>query len=394
MKVANVFFCLNLVLAKRKDFGNPEIHLSKCYDIKSILDYRTGNCVSQLKNSSDAKINVYELTHEKTVHVVKLVKLSELKCSKNSSKITFSFKIYNLSIDTLPNYYVINEYNGETISIDDICVDITKDVETHEEILMAQKCMNCPVEDLCINFCCPEGQMKINNTCQDTKPNSAAPHKILKNFNNFTYFNQELVCDSKILKFESHLWDITQNGVVIDGRIYDHNRYCIDGIEEAALVCGDQDPNSYQIAKIVVMSVSFISIVIVIIFSCVIDEMRNCQATVIKITLYLFFALSFAIILFSSIFRDTIINSSSCIILGLFLQFSVLSIFFWITFLSISIWLRFHKIQNVVIEGSFSNWHFLFPIICPTTITTITSVLQLISDPEDANYIHPRCLEK
>ena len=61
-------------------------------------------CVSQLKNSSDAKINVYKLTHEKTVHVVKLVKLSELKCSKKSSKITFSFKIYNLSIDTLPNY--------------------------------------------------------------------------------------------------------------------------------------------------------------------------------------------------------------------------------------------------------------------------------------------------
>merc|ERR1712126_485882 len=125
------------------------------------------------------------------------------------------------------------------------------------------------------------------------------------------------MCGSKILKYESHLWDVTENGVVIDGQSFDYSSYCIDQIHDTALVCAEDKPNRKQIAKTVVMSISFISIIIVIIFNCAIDEMRNCQITAFKVPLRLFFALSFAIILVSSICRDVLMNSSSCIILGL-----------------------------------------------------------------------------
>jgi len=394
-----MIFCIFIfipILVKTNQVDIPNIQLRKCCEDTSIIDLKSGLCEPDSNRLEHiVKLDVLNLQDEtKQEHSVIFDEASEKdQCDDSSSKITYKFNIYSVTQDFK---YVIDTFNAEHIStLDEVCIDVAIDIETNEEVLVSQKCLSCPKNATCVNFCCAEGFTKIDNICQKPANNSAIPLKLFKAYEDYTYINYELFCERKILKYDLDLWKVTEDGVVVvDGKVYKHNNYCIDQIDEAVLVCHNEGISIRQTAKIVVMTASIICIVIVIIFNCVIDELRNNQITGIKIPMCLFLAVSFAITIFSSVFRDLIIDSSSCIILGLFHQFSVLSIFFWMTCLSVSVWLRFRKIQNIAMEISRNNYYYSISIICPTMITIITMVLQLYTVPEQAHYIHPNIGEK
>lgn len=392
MKIIFGVLILLPLVVKNNEVDIPDIQLKKCCNNDSILNLKTGQCVPDEDILDDfVKLNVTNFQDQiETEHFVIFEEIFDKdQCDNSSSKVTFKFNIYNIINDK----YIIDNFSPHNIfTPNDVCIDVARDIGTNETVFVAQKCLTCPKNIPCVNYCCAEGFTKINGVCQEPRTNSSVLQNIFKASEDYTYINHELFCETtKILKYGLDLWKVNEDGVVVvDGKPHEHNNYCVDQIEEKVLVCHDEGLGLRQTAKVIVMSVSIICIVIVIIFNCVIDELRNNQITGIKIPMCFFLAVSFAITLFSSKFRELIINSSTCLILGLFHQFSVLSIFFWMTCLSISVWLRFRKIQNITTEISRNNFYYSFAIICPTLITIITMVLQLSSDPEHANYVHPR----
>ena len=282
--------------------------------------------------------------------------------------------------------FKIEEYS-ERISQENECVDF---INNSQDLLLTQKCLKCPEERPCVNFCCQEnfvfedGQCKNRNETMDTKLRKYVQK------NNYTYISTELLCDGGEIPdvWSQHLWKITKSGFISGVDHYGLNKYCIEQTQNIAIVCPKY---IWPQAKIIVLSMSIVCIIIIIVIHCASDELRNVPASAIKIPLLFFLALTFLLWLINEKFRRSLRKNYSCVLVGFLLQFSTLSTFFWLTCLSVDVWLRFRKINDLEgIEISRNHLYYSVSILGPSLITLITVVLQFVAAPEEANYIHPR----
>ena len=288
-------------------------------------------------------------------------------------------------------FFVKEKFNDELFTIDDVCFEdaIERGISSTGGAYVnyhriAQKCLGCSKRKPCVNFCCGKDFVREGDNCVPS-----IQENLSEEFENITYINIERKCDTYFVKNSKSLWKYTSSGVLIDDKEYPLDKYCIDTVDQVALTCVEN--GARDTAKTVVMSISVVCIFIYIIFHCVIDELRSNHSTALKIPFCFFLALSFAIVIIICSFRHLLIETSSCIILGLLLQFSMISVFFWLTCLSFDVLMRFRRIQDLTMEVSRNHIYYSISIVCPAIITIITLFLQLLIDPNDdnSNFIHP-----
>merc|ERR1712110_31652 len=229
----------------------------------------------------------------------------------------------------------------------------------------------CPEDKPCVNYCCEENSVMLGNMCtKANKTDDDVATKIYKSSDNYTYVHTELQCEETIL-WPRNLWQLTPKGTVIKGELYELNNYCIEQTNDVAMVCWNKTPSAEATALLIVMSISTVCIVIIIVCNCASDELRNNPVTAIKIPFLFFLALSFLIVVVRNKFHDGfVINTTGCIITGLFFQFSSLSTLFWLTSLSVEVWLRFRKIHDIRdIEVSRNHLYYSVSLLGPAIIT-------------------------
>ena len=365
------------------------VSLRKCCGESEVLDSRL-QCVAAGAGQGEQqraglRVNVTNMSDKQSLpHPVQLDTSQPVPC--RGEEIYFKFTIWAFG-DSL---YLVDTFTNEPSTLDSACVEVAGAGPGGAELqLLARRCAACPPGQPCLNLCCAGGLVLADSACVAPDPGTAAATLP----GNYTGLTTELLCGPRqIFQYRSDLWSVSSRGAVIDGAEYSLNKYCIDPAERVARVCHDQEEDDLRkTAKIVVMSVSVVCIVLIIIINCSVEELRTNHVTAIKIPFFFFLALSFSIVVVSSSFHDVFVNSSSCIVLGLLLQFSALSIFFWLTCLSVDVWLRFRKIQDFsAAEVSRNHLYYTLSILGPATVTIITLVLQFAADPDTANYIHPR----
>ena len=265
---------------------------------------------------------------------------------------------------------------------------------------MAQACLSCEEDEPCVNYCCPDGQISRDGQCvQD-----------LTKTNEFTERNHKKVslslhCNTPKI-YPQKLWDLNSNGCVhVDGVVRNASEYCIrleEEVEPSLFLCTmDDEPIDYKnIFKLVFMSLSMGSILVIIFFHVMIEDLWLNRFTKLKIPLYFCLFISFLVIVITRLFDFT--DTSGCVILALTLQYFSLAIFFWLTSMSFDIWLGFRIIANPLQNMNIASAQqrsrmrvlYVFSVCGPLVITGVTAVLQFSSDQEDSSYIHPRYSNK
>ena len=294
------------------------------------------------------------------------------------------------------NIYLINVYNNDPqfYNPEDFCVDFSRNDQNSKEVLIAQQCLPCPEDKPCVNYCCAENDVKIDNMCKEANKTEDVT-KIYTQSDNYTYVHTDFQCDGgETYLWPRNHWKFTPNGTIINDNPYELNNYCIEQTANMAMTCRNKSPSDHirSTAKLIVMSISIVCIVIIIVCNCASDELRNNHVTAIKIPFFFFLALSFLIVVVRNKHHASLVtNTSGCIITGLLLQFSALSIFFWLTCLSVDVYLRFRKIHDFrATEVSRNHLYYSVSILGPAIITIVTMILQFVADQDEAAYIHPR----
>ena len=85
--------------------------------------------------------------------------------------------------------------------------------------------------------------------------------KIYKNYGNYTYVNNELHCDGgDTYLYPGDQWQLTENGTIINGELYELNNYCIDQTKNVAITCH----NKFPTANVILNILSIVCIVIIV----------------------------------------------------------------------------------------------------------------------------------
>jgi len=387
-----LFSIFNFLLwTVKSDDNGFSITPRKCCDQSEILDLVSNKCIDNQETISKIPLMVKNVTTQ-TIQYNASIDLEfsskfKLKCDPNHRE-TFKFDLYDFGSKEKRTWIILATHSAKISSVNDVCFDKAVNLDTKLEYYVAQKCHSCTEEHPCLNFCCGDHFKQVGDECVESdKPVPKQYEEI-----NFTYVNTNLFCDTtKLKRYSSIRWSLSDKGIIIDNYDEYHlNSYCVNFEDQSVLVCTEKRFEDRRLAKVIIMSISVVCILIVMSLNVVIDELRNSQIASIKIPFCFFLAFSFIIVVISSCLDNSVLNSSTCTTLGLLLQFSVLSTFFWLTCLSFDVWLRFRKLQDPGSVISMNNFYYCISIICPTIITIITLILQTISTPEDANYIHPK----
>ena len=351
------------------------VEFKKCCEKTEIFDssnYECGPPTMNYKMIASGMNTSAIRGHGQTAHLLNLTHAA------NVSRCDQQHKMYSI--------IKIGE-SSERIPKDSECVDF---IDNNIDFLLTQKCLKCPEEKPCVNYCCPEHFIFEDGKC---KRKNATSDNLLKAYvksQNITYVNTELLCNGEEIPdvWSQHLWKITKSGIIIGIDQYGLNKYCIEQTQNKAIVCPKY---IWPEAKIIVLSISIVCIIIIITINCASEELRNIPVTAIKIPLLFFLALTFLLWLINEKFRRSLRSSNSCVFVGFILQFSTLSTFFWLTCLSVDVWLRFRKLNDLEATEISRNWlYYSVSILGPSLITLITMVLQFVTVPEEAEYIHPR----
>jgi len=211
--------------------------------------------------------------------------------------------------------------------------------------------------------------------------------KIYKSYDNYTYVHIELQCEGEetYIWSQNH-WHLTENGTVINGELYELNNYCIEQTKNVAITCHNKFPTLN-----IILVLSIVCLVIIIVFHCISDELRNKPITPIKVPFLFFLGLSYLILVVKNKFHTSLVtNTSGCIITALLFHFSDLSALFWMTCISSEVWLRFRKIKDIqATEVSRNHIYYTVSILGPAIITLVTMILQFVDNQDEAGYIHP-----
>eukprot|EP00092_Neocalanus_flemingeri_P008481 GFUD01009138.1.p1 GENE.GFUD01009138.1~~GFUD01009138.1.p1 ORF type:complete len:554 (+),score=92.28 GFUD01009138.1:111-1772(+) len=369
---------------------------TKCCPAGQILDLHTKNCIQDSFKQNGAFVaNVTILpdfnTKEEEI-VFEKVPTGEVYLCPQSLRYHFSWRIFRKKSE----FFIIDLDRNLKNNQENMCIDNALDSKTSVVSLVGQGCLSCTEEEPCVNFCCPRGQVIRNGACVDDE----RVHNILQ-ARQYKQVNVKLHC-SKSVTYPRSLWNLTSKGEMeVDGAIRNASEYCIavwnEG-EPSLLLCPMEDEavDYKHILKMVCMCLSMLSILIIILFHVLIEDLWTQHFTKLKIPFFVCLLLSFLVIVITSLQDFT--GTSSCLFWALTLQYFSLAIFFWLTSMSLDIWLAFRIMANPTqnfekkeaqLKSRIKCFYFL-SFGCPLIVTIVTWILQLATDPEDSSYIHPR----
>jgi len=387
--MVGVIFIVILLICPNIDAG-----FKKCCPAGQILDLHTKKCVPGISENTEGFVaTVFDLyTQNKTLEEITFenIPLEELNLCNQSQRYLFS------------SFNVIRK--GEKLAIYDtrrkkyvtkVCIDDALDTKTFKRPLVAQSCLDCSPEVPCANLCCPSGHVNRNGTCvkDDVNFTNILTGMAIKEV------NLVLHCKRPTL-YPKKFWNFTSQGEMeVDGIIRNASEYCIqikNETEANLLLCPMNDPaDKNKTFKLICLCLSIPSILLIILFHVLIDDLRTLHITKLKIPFYVSLLLSFVVILVTNLKDFT--GTSSCVFWALLLQYFSLAIFFWLTSISLDIWLAFRIIANPAqnkpkkeaILKSRIKCFYVLSFGCPLIISLVTATLQFISNKEESSYIHP-----
>ena len=375
----------------------PSLTLHKCCQRGEILSLHTKKCIADRREREEnISLAVFTSLNKRHYHdhLVTFDFVALDKCQTKLKVNLRSFDVYGVD----GQFKFFNSHAPELIDTETACFDRALDSKTDSEYFVAQKCLDCSdgiSTSTCLNFCCPEGFTKINNTCIDLpyEENRTDTGPEYLSDRNFTYVSAQLHCIDN-LKFDIKQFNMKDedDGLVeIEGGLYETSEYCLDqfGEEWGVLLCQQDDrQEGSKVTKLAVMSVSIAALLVVILLHLLIEELRNNHITKLKLPLYLSILVSFLVVVISS-GRD-FLGTKVCVFIGFLLQFSALSVFFWLTAISVDVWLTFKSFRNPINQVSRVRECYLFSILSPLGVTVTTIFLQFYQAQDTDSYVHPR----
>jgi len=373
----------------------------KCCKDDDILDLHLKECISSYSTTSlQDHIDIYDPFAESleptSVDFWEVVK--DTQHSNSSCLPAFRYLSNPTFLEYNKNLYVIDPLNGSVPipeSSEKLCIDNAFDRKTSTFTIVVQICLPCSVKERCLNYCCPEGTISEDGKCVQGTP------KVKVTAQSRRRVNLQLHCDMNP-QYSRDLWQVTQTGEMKVEEVHRNlSEYCIEETREREpylLLCPMEDkPVDYEkLVQKVLLSISAISILIVITFYVFNEELRENNFTKLQIPLYICLFFLFLLLLITTI-HNYQEKTTSCVVLGLLIQFFSLSIFFWFTSMSLDIWLGFRHFSNPLQNRVQKKAHlklrtsvfYAFSICGPFIITTLTGIFQYTLDPED-NQFYPR----
>ena len=140
---------------------------------------------------------------------------------------------YVIQIDDIEesqkSYVLMDKFDGQVYSMEEVCLEYAKQTGIYQTgkafvkyYRVAQKCLGCSKEKPCVNFCCAKGSVKKGESCVPSDEEN------LSEYENLTYINIERKCETHFVKTPRKQLQYTSSGVLIDGKEYALDKYCID----------------------------------------------------------------------------------------------------------------------------------------------------------------------
>ena len=230
----------------------------------------------------------------------------------------------------------------------EVCLNHALDKKTSGISLVAQPCPSCTKEEPCVNYCCPGEQIRKR-------------HKEVRII---------LHCDKPVV-YPRNLWNLNSDGeMVIDGTIHNASEYCIQeetGNRSLLLPCsmeGDQIDYKH-VVKMVFMCLSMVSIIAIVVFHVIIEDLWLNHFTKLKIPFFVFPLLSFFIIAITSLIDFS--GTSSCVHCKSFTKPG----------------------QGEAQQLSKMKCYHILLFVCPLIVSIVTCIMQLALDQEHSTFVHP-----
>jgi len=265
------------------------------------------------------------------------------RCNASSSYILESskFKVYNTSKRVL----LFDVINKKPHPNNTFCIDIAHDYKTSEYEAVAKLCQPCQdPEKPCLNFHCQEG--KVGPDCSEGVEDLDWLSEVA-----FTRITVPLHCKKASVIDKPNLFNLTNEGMVIDGKVRDFSEFSIllePNKSHSLYFCEKEDDSGAQgNIKIVFLVLSLLSLLALILLHLFIEELWRYHFTKLKVPFFISTFVSFFFILISQ-FDATETVEGVCIFLGLMIQYWSLAMFLCLTTMSKSIWRTFYisTLQN------------------------------------------------
>lgn len=314
-------------------------------------------------------------------------------CNASSSYIlTSKFKVLNLSPQRVLLVDVINNQVHNNAA-GDFCIDIAHDYKTGNFMAATKLCKPCQnPEKPCLNFHCQKG--RLGDSCEEGVEDltwlSDTP---------YVRISVPLHCKTASLINKPNLFNLTEEGMVIDGKLRDFSEYTIflePNKSHSLYFCEkDNDSGAHGNIKIVFLILSLLSLLALIILHLLIEELWLYHFTKLKVPFFISTFVSFFFILVSQ-FEATERVEGLCIFLGLMIQYWSLAMFLCLTTMSRSIWRTFRTLQNPQSENPAHRqarqlrerqWAGGISFGLPFLLLLVTLLLQKFADPALA--FHP-----
>ena len=260
----------------------PGLTLHKCCQRGELLSLHSKECIADRLREGEENITLTVFTtptkEHNVEHLVTFDYVALDRCQTKQKVNLRSFDVYEVG----GQLRFFNRHAPELIDPETACFDRALDSKTNSESFVAQKCLDCSggsSTSNCLNFCCPEGFTKINNTCLDqpSEDNTTADSGLeYLSDTNFTYVSAELHCVDNF-KFDIKQFSMKEDGLVeIDGGLHETSEYCLDqfGEQWGVLLC-QKEPSQKErrrtVTKVAVMSVSILALLLVILLHLLIE---------------------------------------------------------------------------------------------------------------------------
>jgi len=214
------------------------------------------------------------------------------RCNASSSYILLSskFKVFNAS-----QVILVDGINGKLHQATDFCIDVAHDYKTGNFLAATKLCKPCQdPESPCLNFHCQKG--KLGETCEkgveDLTWLADTP---------YTRISVPLHCKRPSLIDKPNLFNLTKEGMVIDGKLRDFSEYNIfleQNKNHSLHFCEKADDSgAHGNIKIVFLILSLLSLLALVILHMLIEELWRHHFTKLKVPFFISTFVSFTFIL-------------------------------------------------------------------------------------------------
>jgi len=252
--------------------------LPKCCPGGQTLDLHSKICKGSVTEADEAQLAIEVGKDGKVWERVTLEDSLEVsvekewdRCNASSSYILLSskFKVFNSSKGVL----LVDVINQKPHPTTDFCIDVVHDYKTSDFLAATKLCQPCQdPEKPCLNFHCQEG--KLGKSCE-------------KGFEDLTWLSDTtytrisapLHCKKPSLIDKPNLFNLTEEGMLIDGKLRDFSEYNIflkPNQSHSLYFCEkDDDSGAHGNIKIVFLILSLLSLLALIIL----HLSRSCGGT-------------------------------------------------------------------------------------------------------------------